>query len=553
MTSVSFDQLVPEQRTIADHNSGTVLVLGGAGVGKTTTALWAARRELTEQGNSSRTIAGRRVLFVTFSRTAVAQIRNRAGGVLTGISDAVEIVTFHGLAYRLLCAFGRYIGHDGNPVIRGAARSQMGVSTDEHSLNYEELIPLALKLLSTPGPIADLVKSRWSLVVCDEFQDTDDDEWRLLECLGEHARLLLLADPNQMIYGFKDGVSESRLDAARARDDVVELTLPLGSHRDPSQMIPDAASEIRWRRFDTEPVLKAVKAGKLVVCTDIPDEDEDRARIITGHVAQLREEGFSTIGIYAKTNADTAGLSAGLTDCGLDHVPIGFGEAFGESLSAMVSLMKFSRGVLPWDDVGSALGIALTASVRSKNPPVLAVSLREGNGLPAEMERRIAELQIDLIEARDDVVHLSELIASAWMRIGISSGRRAWSRAGRSLVALAAQQHQSDSVSLLDYVDASVTVLRNESFVELDSGDLGAIQLMNFHQTKGREADAVILSYSSTDWYGRGGEPYEEASRVLYVSMTRARHRIVVLLPSAPHALVQPFTGLADLAGFQAL
>jgi DNA helicase-2/ATP-dependent DNA helicase PcrA len=83
--------------------------------------------------------------------------------------------------------------------------------------------------------------------------------------------------------------------------------------------------------------------------------------------------------------------------------------------------------------------------------------------------------------------------------------------------------------------------MRNASFVELDSGDSGAIQLMNFHQTKGREADAVILSFSSADYYGRGSEPYDEASRVLYVSMTRARRQVVVMLPSDPHPLVEPF------------
>ncbi|HVA08553.1 MAG TPA: hypothetical protein VNG12_17600 [Acidimicrobiales bacterium] len=73
----------------------------------------------------------------------------------------------------------------------------------------------------------------------------------------------------------------------------------------------------------------------------------------------------------------------------------------------------------------------------------------------------------------------------------------------------------------LGHLARSIDALRNASFVELDSGDSGAIQLMNFSQTKGREADAVILSYSSTDWYGYGAaEPFDEASRLLYVSMT---------------------------------
>ena len=99
---------------------------------------------------------------------------------------------------------------------------------------------------------------------------------------------------------------------------------------------------------------------------------------------------------------------------------------------------------------------------------------------------------------------------------------------------------------MVERLALSVLQLRNESFVELDSGDTGAVQLMNFHQTKGREADVVILSHTSSDWYGHGGEPYEEPSRVLYVSITRARHKVIVLLPSRPHALVAPFAQLAD-------
>jgi DNA helicase II / ATP-dependent DNA helicase PcrA len=549
MTGVPFDQLTAEQRAVADHPARTVLVLGGAGVGKTTTALWAARRELTDHGTDGRPVPGRRVLFVTFSRTAVAQIRSRAGGVLVDIADSVEILTFHGLAYRLLCAFGRYVGHDMTPTIAGEARAKLGraATAEDGAVSYDELLPLALQLVETPGPIADLLRSRWSLVICDEFQDTDDNEWRLLQHLGEYARLLLLADPNQMIYGFKKGVSELRLEAARDRPGCVEVTLPPGSHRDPTQVIPDAAGEVRWRRFDTDPVRRAVKAGRLVVYANVPDEDDARAAVIANHVLQLRSEGQSTIGIYAKTNSDAAGLSAALTESGVDHAPIGFGEAYGESLAAMMTMMQFSRGQQLWEDVGTALGIALTASVRSTDAPPLAVALRDGTGLPGQLERRLSTLRAELEAAGSNVAVLTDAAAGAWEALGFTSGRRAWSRASRSLVALAAR-HQTGSEDVVDRLAVSVSQLRDESFVELDSGDGGAVQLMNFHQTKGREADAVVLSHTSSDWYGRGGEPYEEPSRVLYVSMTRARNKIIVLLPSSPHPLVEPFLQHAGLA-----
>ena len=154
---------------------------------------------------------------------------------------------------------------------------------------------------------------------------------------------------------------------------------------------------------------------------------------------RLRDEGHSTIGIYAKTNTDAAGLSAALTENSVDHTPIGFGEAYGESLSAMVTMMAFSQGLQPWQEVGSALGVALAASVRSREPPSLAVALRGGAALPAMLQRRMAKLQADLDNAGGDVIRLAELSAGAWEALGIASGRRAWSRAGRSLVSLGAQ------------------------------------------------------------------------------------------------------------------
>jgi hypothetical protein len=93
---------------------------------------------------------------------------------------------------------------------------------------------------------------------------------------------------------------------------------------------------------------------------------------------------------------------------------------------------------------------------------------------------------------------------------------------------------------MLDEVQA----IRGASFVELDSGDLGAVQLMNFSQTKGREADATVLVFDDDDYFGREREPFHEASRLLYVAMTRARKQVVVLLPPQPHALVAPPTPL---------
>jgi DNA helicase-2/ATP-dependent DNA helicase PcrA len=86
-----------------------------------------------------------------------------------------------------------------------------------------------------------------------------------------------------------------------------------------------------------------------------------------------------------------------------------------------------------------------------------------------------------------------------------------------------------------------VSEQRTDSLLDLDLGFGHWIRVMNFHQTKGREADVVILVYRDSDWFGQEDEPFVRNSRLLYVSLTRARMRNVVVLPPNPHPLVAPF------------
>ena len=75
-------------------------------------------------------------------------------------------------------------------------------------------------------------------------------------------------------------------------------------------------------------------------------------------------------------------------------------------------------------------------------------------------------------------------------------------------------------------------------------GRLPAVQVMNLHQTKGREVDAVVLLCGDDDFHGYEGEPFVEGSRLLYVTLTRARKEVTVILGHQPHGLVAPIAAL---------
>lgn len=281
-----------------------MLVTGGAGTGKTTAALWAARQHL-ERPNTS---AAERVLFVTFSRTAVGQIAGRSRAVMSGLGDRVEVHTFHSLAYRLLRAFGRYAGRGTAAIeIESMARSRL-LGRDRSRLSYDDLLPGGLELLASSA-VAGLVARRWTLVICDEFQDTSAEQWRLLQALGAPGRLVVLADPHQMIYGFIDTVSAQRLvEAEEAADRVVELEE--ASHRDPSGVIPAMAAAVRRREFTHPAITAAVDSGRLVVrrCADAGTPDAVAAEIRDQRASRRR-----SIGVFETTNSAVAQLGAELT------------------------------------------------------------------------------------------------------------------------------------------------------------------------------------------------------------------------------------------------
>jgi DNA helicase-2/ATP-dependent DNA helicase PcrA len=538
-----FGDLSACQREAVEATEPFVLVTGGAGTGKTTVALWAARHHLMREGAQP----AERVLFVTFSRTAVGQIARRSRKVMSGLEDRIEVHTFHSLAYRLLRAFGRYQGRGARAIeMESMARSRL-LGRDRTRLSYDDLLPGALELLESPA-LTGLTSQRWTLVVCDEFQDTTDQQWRLLKLLGGPGRLLTLADPHQMIYGFIDTVGAQRLiGAEQVADRLVELEE--ASHRDPSGVIPAMAAAVRQREFDHPAIAAAVASERLVVrrCAggDIPDA-------VAAEIRHQRMRRRRNIGVFETTNAATAQLGAELTERGIDYTLIGLPEAHGEALLAMADLVAAGLGVLVWPEAQLQLGVFLTSVTRGGAAPELAIQLAGRPGMRGFVRERLDQLSGALRTAHDDDDALIRLAVEAWPSLGIMGGVAAWRRAAVTFAAVARRvlgarvSDEERAEGLL----AACRELHLESTVTSDVPLLSPIQLMNFHQTKGREADAVVLVYREGGWVTRrqSTEPFLAESRVLYVALTRAREAVTVLVPPNPHPFVAPLAALTDVA-----
>ena len=336
------------QQPVIDADDPVLLVLGGAGTGKTSTAAAAVRTCLEhrslEAANGLRAQPSR-ALFLSFSRAAVAQILDRTAGILGTCKDQVEITTYHAFAWSLIERFGSAVGLP-NPVL--ATEAEVKLFQPAGAIRYKDMVPLAHRLCRVPA-IAAHLRSRWSLVVCDEFQDTDDSQFRLLTAIRGDARLLLLADPNQCIYASLPdavGVGPERLASALALPGARQISLPEVSHRDPTGVLPAAAAAIRVRNFSHDAVTVALASGRLQVRAGLDPAHE--AATVAAVIRDLRAEGH-TVGVFSHHTDTTATLSDRLQQSGVDHEIVGLPESVTAALDAQHAMLAFAGGTADWD------------------------------------------------------------------------------------------------------------------------------------------------------------------------------------------------------------
>jgi len=214
--------LCDQRRTLLETD-GNILVRGGAGSGKTTIALAKACADLTagRLGNDGK------ALFLSFARATVARVAEQATATIPRDQIArIEINTYHGFAWTvlkshgyLLCAKqgvslllpaqarGRLAGLDAT-----ARLTRQRELFDQMGLAAFDLFPTLLtEIFALVPTLAEAYGRAYPLIIVDEFQDTNAEEWRMISQLGRRSRLIALGDPKQRIYDFK-GADPRRFD-----------------------------------------------------------------------------------------------------------------------------------------------------------------------------------------------------------------------------------------------------------------------------------------------------------------------------------------------------
>ena len=224
---------------------------------------------------------------------------------------------------------------------------------------------------------------------------------------------------------------------------------------------------------------------------------------------------------------------------------MGLPDSVTSALGAQFSMLLQASGEAASSAVRRNLAIFVTSTGRGANAPELAHML--ATAAPTTLERRLQHLEMQLGIASSAAEAL-EVAGGAPKALGLTRGQRTWAQGIailRSLLgprALRQTAFPSDRFhSLQDRLAEKHVSLLTYS----DHGDPADVQLMGLYQSKGREADATIVVLRDTDYYGREPEPMRTGSKLLYVVLTRARKKTVVLtLGSSLPPLIEPLSQL---------
>src|SRR4051794_15514016 len=370
--------LNPPQRDAVTHGEGPLLILAGAGSGKTRVLTHRVAYLLrTGQARPSE------ILAITFTNKAAAEMRERVELLVGRATRAMWVMTFHAACARMLRAdadklgytrqFTIYdaadqrrlikrclddLGYDTKRFTPRAMQSQISdaknrLRTPEelagligspfeqtvadvyqayerelhraNAMDFDDLLVNSVRLLERYQEVHDHYASSFRWVTVDEYQDTNHVQYRWLQLLtSEHRNLAVVGDDAQSIYGFRGADIRNILNF---EDDYPEAhVVKLEQNYRSTQTILDAANSViaNNRGQMVKHLWTDLGEGDKVRVREMADEHAE-ARWVTAEIERLVDEGVSRseIAVFYRTNAQSRVLEDMLVRAQVGYQVIG--------------------------------------------------------------------------------------------------------------------------------------------------------------------------------------------------------------------------------------
>jgi len=370
--------LNPAQREAVLHTEGPVLVVAGAGSGKTRVLTRRIAHLLGAVG-----VKPSEILAITFTNKAAAEMRDRVTDLVGPPARAAWVMTFHSACGRILRREGQRLGYRSNFTIYDQAdqirlvkrcleelerdpkrftprgiHSQISNAKNtlvgpaeytervasfydqtvaevydlyqkrlfaSNAVDFDDMLFLTVDVLERFPEAREKWQDAFHYVLVDEYQDTNHAQYRLLQLLAEkHRNVFAVGDPDQSIYAFRGADIRNVLEFEH--DFAGAYTIALEQNYRSTQNILDAANGvIRHNRERKEKNLwSELGEGEPVRVVEVEDEHAE-ARYVAAEIALLVEEGFSgsEVAVFYRTNAQSRVLEDVLVRQGIAYQVIG--------------------------------------------------------------------------------------------------------------------------------------------------------------------------------------------------------------------------------------
>ncbi|MGN6643640.1 MAG: ATP-dependent helicase [Verrucomicrobiota bacterium] len=416
---LNLSSLNPQQRLAAETLKGPVLILAGAGTGKTRVITFRIAHMI------QRGIEPGHILGVTFTNKAAREMRERVGKLLpkqkrSKDTDAAPqrptICTFHSLCVRILRQHLEKLGYKKNFVIYDESEqlaavkkilsniSAKGEKTDPaavlsllsrfknggaaaamfadeslralaqhiskryesalhacNAVDFDDLILLTLRLFDEHPDALEACRAKYRYVMVDEYQDTNASQFKLIHLLTqEHRNLCVVGDDDQSIYGWRGAEISNLLDMEKHFPEVKVVKLEQ-NYRSTNTILKAANTVIKnnLRRRGKQLWSEKGDGAKITLHTFESDEEEARNVVEMIEYAKLAKQiPWSQQAILFRTNQQSRPLETALRKASVRYHLIG-GQSYFDRREVRDFLAYLKMFINPHDDI-SLLRIANT-------------------------------------------------------------------------------------------------------------------------------------------------------------------------------------------------
>ena len=366
---MNLDTLNPAQREAVEKTEGPVLILAGAGSGKTRVLTTRIGHLIEDKG-----VQPANILAITFTNKAANEMRERVEETLESDASDMWISTFHSCCVRILRKDINRIGYNRSFVIYDSAdqvtlvkdclkelnlndkvfEPKMIISTisgakdklydpkqfkamhmndnrmskiadvyalyqdrlkRNSALDFDDLIFKTVELLKSDKEVLDYYRNRFKYIMVDEYQDTSKAQYELIKILAkEHQNICVVGDDDQSIYGWRGADIRNILEFEKDYDDVHVVKLEQNYRS--TQIILDAANIVISNNIERKRkrLWSEKKDGELIKIQVAQDEIEE-SDFVADMIAKISREqnrSYKDFAVLYRANAQSRSVEDAL-------------------------------------------------------------------------------------------------------------------------------------------------------------------------------------------------------------------------------------------------